>query len=183
MTGRSGDPPHRPRDRPAVAIELDGVLGDTRPLWRDFLADASRRFGSIARLDPASVSADRAVAAEELDRWAERGIGDWRGALARFAEERAPVYLRPSAPTSAALRALAASGYRLGVFTDAPEPLARVALAHLGAARRIEALECGRGALERLLERLGGDAFVATTPEELAKISSGGAPAVRRPPV
>ena len=168
----------------AVALELDGALGDTRPLWRDFLADAARRFASIAELDPASLPADRAAAAEELDRWAEHGIGDWRAALVRFAEDRAPVYLRPNAGASAALRALAASGHRLGVFTDAPEPLARVALAHLGAARRVEALECGRGALERLLERLGGDASIARTPEELAKISLGGAPpAVRRPPV
>ena len=168
----------------AVALELDGVLGDTRPLWRDFLVDASRRFASIAELDPASLPADRAVAADELDRWAGRGIGDWRGALVRFAEDRAPVYLRPNAAASAALRALAASGYRVGVFTDAPEPLARVALAHLGAARRVAELECGRGALERLLDRLGADASVVRTPEELAKITPGGAtPAVRRPPV
>ena len=34
---------------------------------------------------------------------------------------------------SAALRALQADGRVLGVFTDAPEPLARVALAQLGA--------------------------------------------------
>ena len=33
-----------------LAIDLDGALGDTRPLWRDFLADASRRFAAIAPL-------------------------------------------------------------------------------------------------------------------------------------
>jgi phosphoglycolate phosphatase-like HAD superfamily hydrolase len=75
---------------------------------------------------------------------------------------------------SAALRALAASGARLGVFTDAPEPLARVALAHLGAARRVEALETGLGARERLLEQLGPDATVVSTQEELVKISRSG---------
>src|SRR5204863_276350 len=82
-------------------VDLDGALGDTRPLWRDFLADAARRFAAIAPLDPESVPDDRAAAAEELDRWAAAGIGDWRAALARFAEDRAPVYLRPRAETSA----------------------------------------------------------------------------------
>ena len=50
----------------AVAIELDGVLGDTRPLWRDWLADAARRFHSIAPLDPAALPEDRGEAAAEL---------------------------------------------------------------------------------------------------------------------
>ena len=166
----------------AVAIDLDGALGDTRPLWRDFLADAARRFGAIAALDPAALPDDRAAAAEELDRWAERGIGDWRAALARFAEDRAPVYLRPNATVSAALRSLAGAGYRLGAFTDAPEPLARVALTQLGALRRLEALACGRDARERLLERLGADAAVASTADDLANISVRGTEHVRRPP-
>ena len=81
-------------------------------------------------------------------------------ALARFAEDRAPVYLRPDAEVSAALRELAARGDRLGVFTDAPEPLARIAVSQLGADRRIEALETGAGALERLLAELGPDTLV-----------------------
>ena len=151
----------------AVAIELDGVLGDTRPLWRDWLEDAARRFRSIAPLDPATLPVDRGEAANELDRWAEAGVGDWRAALARFAEDRAPVYLRPSAEVSAALRALAATGCRLGVFTDAPEALARVALAQLGAERRIETLETGAGAFERLLERLGPETVVVRDPVAL----------------
>ena len=154
----------------ALALDLDGVLGDTRPLWRDWLEDAARRFHSIAPLDPAALPEDRGAAAAELDRWAENGVGDWRGALARFAEDRAPVYLRPNAEISAALRALAGER-RLGVFTDAPEPLARVALAHLGAERRIEALETGTGALERLRERLGPDTVVV---REAAQLESGG---------
>src|SRR5439155_664700 len=90
----------------ALALDLDGVLGDTRPLWRDWLDDAARRFHSIAPLDPAALPEDRGAAAAELDRWAEDGVGDWRGALARFAEDRAPVYLRPNAEVSSALRAL-----------------------------------------------------------------------------
>jgi phosphoglycolate phosphatase-like HAD superfamily hydrolase len=155
----------------AVAVDLDGALGETHTLWRAFVEDAARRFASIARLDVEALPSDRAAAAEELDRWAEAGVGDWRAALVRFAEERAPVYLRPSAEASAALRALQSAGTRVGVFTDAPEELARIALAHLGAARRVEALEGGSGALERLLERLGGDVAVATTRHELAKIS------------
>jgi phosphoglycolate phosphatase-like HAD superfamily hydrolase len=156
----------------AVAVDLD-ALGDTRSLWRDFLADAARRFAPISPLDPDGLPEDRAAAATELDRWAEAGVGDWRGALERFAEDRAPVYLRPSAEASASLRVLAASGVRIGVYTDAPEPLARVALAHLGAERRVEELETGAGARERLVARLGGaDVAVVATPAELTNITA-----------
>ena len=155
-----------------VAVDLDAVLGDTRPLWRDWLDDAARRFRSIATLEPGALPEDRGVAAGQLDAWAETGVGDWRAALERFAEERAPVYLRPDADVSASLRALAASGRPVGAFTDAPEPLARIALSHLGAARRIEILETGAGALERLTERLGGDVEVVRSPAELLGLQS-----------
>ena len=118
----------------AVALDL-GVLGDTGPLWDAFLADVSRR----AHVDPGRLD-------DELP--------NWRALLERFAEDHAPVYLRPSAPATAALRRLQAQGVQLAAFTDAPEELARVALAHLGGSRRIQMLEAGPGALERLLERL-----------------------------
>ena len=157
----------------AVAVDLDGALGDTRPLWRDFLADAARRYAAIAPLDPTSLPEDRGAAAAELDLWAEGSVGDWRAALARFAEERAPVYLRPSADASAALRALEAAGVRIGVFTDAPEELALVALAQLGAARRVAALESGTQALERLLSRLGSETPVVAGREDLLRFSAG----------
>jgi phosphoglycolate phosphatase-like HAD superfamily hydrolase len=154
----------------AVALDLDGVIGDTRPLWRDWLEDAARRLASIAPLDPAALSEDRAEAASQLDRWAGEGVGDWRAALERYASDRAPVYLRPDAATSAALRRLHAAGARIGVFTDAPEQLARVALAHLGAARRVVAVEAGEGALARLLGELGADAVVVRTREALGRL-------------
>ena len=156
----------------AVALDLDAVLGDTRPLWRDWLEDAARRFRTIAELDPTALPEDRAAAAEELDRWAEQGVGDWRSALHRFAEDRAPVHLRPDAATSAALRRLQARGVRLGAFTDAPEPLTQVALAQLGAARRLEAVESGAGALDRLLQRLGPDTMVLRSRRELAELAA-----------
>jgi phosphoglycolate phosphatase-like HAD superfamily hydrolase len=159
----------------AVAVDLDGALGDTRPLWDAFLADASRRFATIAKLDPAALPEDRGEAAAELDRWAEHGVGDWRAALARFAEDHAPVYLRPSAQASSALRQLAGNGVRIGVFTDAPIELARVALAHLGAARRVELVEAGAGARDRLVRRLGASATVVLTGGELARVASGAA--------
>jgi phosphoglycolate phosphatase-like HAD superfamily hydrolase len=73
---------------------------------------------------------------------------------------------------SAALRRLNANGVRLGVFTDAPEPLAQVALAHLGAGRRVECVETGGRALERLLERLGPDALVARSAAELLEAAA-----------
>lgn len=156
----------------SVAVDLDGALGDTRPLWNAFLADASRRFASIAELDLDSLPADRGEAAVELDRWAERGIGDWRSALARFAEDHAPVYLRPSAQAAGALRRLAGEGWRVGVFTDAPLELAGVALAQLGAARRIELVEAGPGSRERVLARLGPGAAVARYESELTLLAS-----------
>ncbi|MBA2462942.1 MAG: hypothetical protein H0V45_14460 [Actinobacteria bacterium] len=114
-----------------VAIDLD-ALGDTRPLWRDWLEDAARV------LDVAELPEDRAAAAAELD---SRGAGNWRTLLERFAEDRAPVYLRPAAEVSAALRELQAGGARIVVFTDAPLELAQVALRQLGAARRVERIE------------------------------------------
>jgi phosphoglycolate phosphatase-like HAD superfamily hydrolase len=157
-----------------VAIDLDGALGDTRPLWDDFLVDAARRYASIAPLDPSALPEDRGAAAEELDRWAERGVGDWRGALERFAEYRAPVHFRPSADAATALRALAATGRRLGVYTDAPAELAAVALAHLGAGRRVELVESGAGARERLLAELGPETAVAASREDLVRISESG---------
>jgi phosphoglycolate phosphatase-like HAD superfamily hydrolase len=135
----------------AVAIELDGVLGDTRPLWEAWLVDVSRR----AHVDP-----------DRLD----EELPNWRSLLERFAEDHAPVYLRPDARATAALRRLRAGGVRLGAFTDAPEELARIALAHLGGARRIDELEAGPGALARLLARLGPETQVARTVGELDEI-------------
>lgn len=156
----------------AVAVDLDGALGDTRPLWDAFLADVSRRFAPIAQLDVASLPGDRDEAAAELDRWAEHGIGDWRSALHRFAEDHAAVYLRPSAQAASALRRLDGDGARIGVFTDAPIELARVALAQLGAARRVELVEAGAGARERLLARLGPEAAVVSDGGELFRLAS-----------
>jgi phosphoglycolate phosphatase-like HAD superfamily hydrolase len=147
-----------------VAIDLDGALGDTRPLWLDWVGSVSALFG----LDGTTLPDDRGEAALELDR---RGAGNWRALLRRFSEERAAVYLRRDPETSAALRALGASNTTIGVFTDAPETLAHVALAQLGAARRVTFLETGSGALERLLAKLGGHAVVVRTPSELASES------------
>jgi len=142
-----------------VAIELD-ALGDTRALWGDWLDSAATVLG----LDPASVPRDRGEAAAALD---GGKAGNWRALLGRFSEDRAAAYLRRDAVTSAALRSLATQGRAVGVFTDAPEELARVALAHLGGERRTTVLETGIGALERVLARLGQDAVVVTTRDEL----------------
>jgi phosphoglycolate phosphatase-like HAD superfamily hydrolase len=155
----------------ALALDLDAVLGDTHPLWRAWLDDAARRFRAIAELDARALAEDRGEAAVQLDRWAEAGVGDWRSSLERFAEDRAPVHLRPNAEAGAALRRLTAAGVRVGAFTDAPEPLARVAAAHLGAARRLDALEAGAGALDRLLERLGRDTPVVRSRAELLRVA------------
>jgi phosphoglycolate phosphatase-like HAD superfamily hydrolase len=142
----------------ALALDFDAVLGDTRPLWRAWLEDVARR----ARVE-VELPEDRVAAAAVLD----GTLGNWPALLERFAEDRAPVHLRPSAEVNAALRRLADDGARLGAFTDAPEPLARVAAAQLGVARRLEALETGAGALDRLLERLGREARVVRSRSEL----------------
>ena len=141
----------------AIALDLDVVLADTRPLWRDWLEDVARR--THVELD---VPEDRTEAAVVLD---ER-LGDWRPLLQRFADDRAPVHFRPRAETSAQLRRLRAAGVRIGVFTDAPRELADVALAHVGAARRVETV----GTLDEVLGRLGAAALVVRSRDELASL-------------
>jgi phosphoglycolate phosphatase-like HAD superfamily hydrolase len=155
----------------AVAVDLDGALGDTRPQWDAWLADASTVLG----IDPTTLPADRGVAAGLLD---AAGAGNWRTLLRRFADDRAPAYLRPSAEASAALRRLGSDGTRVGVFTDAPEELAQVAARQLGFERRSECLEAGAGALPRLLEHLGADAPVARTAAQLVALADDPAPRV-----
>jgi phosphoglycolate phosphatase-like HAD superfamily hydrolase len=141
-----------------VALDLDAVLADTRPLWDAWLEDAARR--TRVELD---VPEDRAAAAPVLD----AALGEWRPLLERFAADRGPVFFRPHAETSALLRRLAAAGARIGVFTDAPRELAEVALAHVGAARRIEAV----GTLDEVLAALGPDAEVVRSREALAALA------------
>jgi phosphoglycolate phosphatase-like HAD superfamily hydrolase len=141
----------------AIALDLDAVLADTRPLWRDWLEDVARR--THVELD---VPEDRTAAAGVLD---ER-LGDWRPLLRRFADDRAPIHFRPRAETSAQLRRLHAAGVRLGAFTDAPRELADVALAHVGAARRVEAV----GTLDEVLRKLGEAAIVVRSRDELASL-------------
>ena len=136
----------------AIALDLDAVLADTRPLWRDWLEDARRRF----RVDVDALDVE---------------LPNWRDLLERFAEERAPVYFRRDADVSTTLRQLRASGTRIGVFTDAPAELARVALSHLGAERHVEVLESGPGAQQRVEETFGNDARVIGTREELLALT------------
>lgn len=143
----------------AVAIELD-ALGDTRTLWNAWLESARGVLG----VDPGGLPVDRAEAAAALDR---AGAGNWRVLLERFSEDHAPAFLRRDAATSAVLQKLMEQGATLGVFTDAPEELARTALAQLGAARRVSVLETGTDALERLLDGIGADAFVVRTRTDL----------------
>lgn len=143
----------------ALAIDLDAI-GDTRPLWTAWLASVR----DVLAIDPDELPPDRGEAAAVLD---ASGAGNWRTLLERFSEDHAGAYLRRDAATSATLQSLAAEGTRLGVFTDAPEPLARVALAQLGASRRVSTLESGAGALDRLRAALGSDARVVRTRDDL----------------
>jgi phosphoglycolate phosphatase-like HAD superfamily hydrolase len=143
----------------ALALDLDAVLADTRPLWDAWLEDTARRVR--VELD---LPADRGAAAALLD---ER-LGDWRPLLERFAADRAPLYFRPRADTTALLRRLHASGVRIGVFTDAPRELAQVALAHVGAARRVELV----GGHDEVVAALGEDTRVVRSREELVGLGA-----------
>jgi phosphoglycolate phosphatase-like HAD superfamily hydrolase len=142
---------------PAYALDLDGVLADTRPLWDAWLEDAARR----ARVD-LDVPQDRTEAAAALD----EALGDWRPLLERFAADRAPVFIRPRPDTNAMLRRLKSAGARIGAFTDAPRELAELALAHAGAARYVEAV----GTADEVQEALGGEPVVVRSREELAAL-------------
>jgi phosphoglycolate phosphatase-like HAD superfamily hydrolase len=143
----------------SFAVDLD-VLADTRPLWDAWLRSAR----TVLEVDPDTLPPDRGDAATVLD---GAGARNWRVLLERFGEDHAAVYLRRDAATSAALRSLAAQGGSVGVFTDAPEPLTKIALAQLGALRKVSAVETGAGALERLLEKLGPGAVVVRTRDDL----------------
>ena len=107
----------------------------------------------------------REAAAAVLD----KALGDWRPLLARFAADRAPLWIRPRADTNAALRRLSAAGARIGVFSDAPRELVEIALAHAGAARQAEVV----GSLAEVLAELGEDAVVVRSREELAALTLG----------
>ena len=139
----------------AIALDLDGVLADTRPLWDAWLEDAARR----ARVE-LDVPEDREAAAAALD----EALGDWRPLLARFAADRAPLWIRPRPDTNAALRRLAGAGARIGVFSDAPRELVEIALAHAGAARQVEVV----GTLAVVRRALGEDIVVVGSREQLA---------------
>lgn len=139
----------------ALALDLDGVLADTRPLWDAWLEDAARR----ARVE-LDVPEDREAAAAILD----EVLGDWRPLLTRFAADRAPLWIRPRPDTNAALRRFVAAGARIGVFSDAPRELAEIALAHAGTARQVEAV----GTLAEMQAALGAEAIVVRSREELA---------------
>jgi phosphoglycolate phosphatase-like HAD superfamily hydrolase len=141
-----------------IAVDLDTVLADTRPLWRDWLEDAARR----ARVDLSAVPDDRVAAAAVLD----EQLGDWRPLLQRFADDRAPLHFRPRPETGAALRRLHTGGTRIGVVTDAPRELADVALAHVGAARRVDVV----GTLDEVRGKLGPDVQIVRSREELADL-------------
>jgi phosphoglycolate phosphatase-like HAD superfamily hydrolase len=141
----------------AIALDLDGVLADTRPLWDAWLEDAGRR----ARVE-LDVPEDRETAATVLD----DALGDWRPLLARFAADRAPLWIRPRPDTNAALRRLTAAGARIGAFTDAPRELAEIALAHAGAARQVEIV----GTLAEVRSRLGEGVVVVKSRRQLADL-------------
>jgi phosphoglycolate phosphatase-like HAD superfamily hydrolase len=134
----------------AVAVDL-AALGDIEPLWRDWLDDAARRF----RVDVSSL---------------DEQLPNWRQLLERFAEERAPVYFRRDAEVTGALRALHTAGAHVGIYSTAPAELAHIALSHLGAEGRVDVVETGPDARERVLTALGEGATDVRTRAELVAL-------------
>jgi hypothetical protein len=59
----------------------------------------------------------------------------------------------------------------MGVFADAPAELTAIALAHLGADGRVDVVESGEGARDRLLTALGDGAVVVDTRAELVGLN------------
>jgi phosphoglycolate phosphatase-like HAD superfamily hydrolase len=135
----------------ALAVDLC-ALGDTTRLWDDWLEDARRRF---------RIQGDDLVGE----------LPNWRELLERFAEDRAPVYFRRDSEVSEALRRLQAANVEVYIFTDAPLELARIAVSHLGAERRVAGLEAGDGARERAVQQAGSDATVVVTRDELLAVT------------
>ncbi len=133
----------------SIVVDLDGVVGDTGPIWEAFLAHLARRFAAIEPLEPSELAAERTEAAEQLDTWAASGIGDWRGQLTRFCEDHMPVYLRTDAKVAAALRSLGSGGADVKVVSDAPQELVDVAASHLGLVRLVTSYRGGVPAGER----------------------------------
>lgn len=133
-----------------VAIALD-ALADTDAIWRDWLADAKRRY----RIDGVDLDAE---------------LPNWRSLLQRFAEERAPVYLRPDADVAAALRRLQSAGVRIALFADVPAELVEVALPHLAIARRVDVVETGSGALARLQAQCGEHVEIVRSRDQLTSL-------------
>jgi len=152
-----------------VLLDTNVVSENTKPRPDQGVVDWLDSVSGLFGLDVSALPRDRGEAAAELDR---EGAGNWRTLLERFGEERAAVYLRRDPAVSAALRSLSASGRKIGVFTDAPEALAQVALDQLGATRRVTVLETGSGALDRLLERLGAGTIVVRARPELLELAA-----------
>ena len=146
---------------PALALDLDGVLADTRPLWRDWLEDAGRRTRVELELPD-----DRAAAAPLLD----EQLGDWRPLLQRFAADRGPLHFRPHAETAA----LAAAAPRRRCRGSASSPTRRAS--SRTSRSRISARRGGStrvGTLDEVLAALGGDATVVRSRDELAAAAAG----------
>ena len=100
----------------------------------------------------------------------DAAVGNWRALLSgsrRTMPASTCGRTRPPTPSCAGWPLRACS---VGAFTPRPEPLARVAAAHLGVARRLERLEAGPGALDRLLDALGRDAVVVGSLAELQSV-------------
>ena len=144
----------------AILIDLDGALGDTRPLWDDWLAGAPPGCWGSTR------QRYRPTEARQRRRWMRPEPGT--GARCSSGSPRADARLPPSQRRGERRAAAGgAAGRPIGVFTDAPEG-ARSSRCSATRRRSLDGtLEAGTGALDRLAASLGSDATVVRTRDEL----------------
>ena len=126
----------------AVLLSED-ALADTAGLFRDAVEHLAGKLGRVKPLDAASIPESRPQALEALAAWAGDEVTTWPAELARFYEEHIPLYLRPDQELNATLRALRASGTRLGAWSAGPEAAFAVILHQLGLARWMDAVRIG----------------------------------------
>ena len=165
-----------PAEPPQPLVLSERAVANSDPLFADAVAAVARKLDRVDPLDAAALPSDRLALADALDRWAGDDTATWRRELRRHYEQHLPVYVRPDAGLNAVLRALAAGGVRIGVWSPGPAEAVDLLLAHVGVARILTASGHGGGeALATLADALGGSPLVvvATGAEAVAARRAG----------
>lgn len=123
------------RERPAAVVWSERALAATDELFDGAVAAIGRKLSRVEPLDPAALPADRIGVQAALDLWAGDDRQTWRRELRRHYEQHLGVHARPDPDLNAVLRALAAAGVELAVWSPGPAEAVDLLLAQLGVAR------------------------------------------------